>query len=195
MTLGRRTVVLCTTVAGDTQTPPQAFQVDTADSAWESKLETWLKEHTSTPAQKPAHADKQQRTSLPDTSATATATRADATIPHVPPPSARSSYAPPSLFPAIGNRDRDPVLPGPLGSPSAGVDGMLVGPDHPLLQQGPGRVPHARFDPVAPFGPLGPLGPQGPLGGPLGPGRGGGPTGDPDFDDMLPPQPYSHMFS
>lgn len=114
----------------------------------------------------------------------------------------------------IGRSDLDPLplqnQPNPLAPsnlipPNQG-DGMFVGPDHPIFggpfgpgrgQRSPGQTPWggdgylpplgappgARFDPVGPFGGGSPLG---------GPGRqpfGRAPprSGDPDFDEALPP--------
>lgn len=114
----------------------------------------------------------------------------------------------------IGRSDLDPLAiqnqPNPLAPsmlipPNQG-DGMFVGPDHPIFGGafGPGRgqrspsgqtpwggdgylpplgaPPGARFDPIGPFGnaPPGPPGRQ-----PF--GRAPPRSGDPDFDDLLPP--------
>jgi len=113
----------------------------------------------------------------------------------------------------IGRSDLDPLAiqnqPNPFAPsmliPPRQGDGMIVGPDHPIFggafgpgrgQRSPGQTPWggdgflpplgappgARFDPVGPFGgaPLGPPGRQ-----PF--GRAPPRSGDPDFDDALPP--------
>lgn len=172
--LGHRVVVLAAVSSAGTQTATEVLEIDTTSPDWEERLSRWVS----------VQREKPQCTAHPPRLGEAPDTAIMHDVPRIatagPSNTLRPSYAPPPLFPPVGNRDRDPVIPGPFGAPDTGVDGMLVGPSHPLMQ-GPPRVPHARFDPVAPFGPFGP-------------GR-GGPSGDPDFDELLPPQPYSHMFS
>lgn len=168
--LGERIVVVSVLERTGARMPAQTLDVALTGD-WERTVTEWIKHqvdgHTNSPM---GGASESLRATAPRAAAVPQST--------IRPP--LFSHAPPPLFPAVGDRDRDPVIPGPLGTPSrGGDDGMLVGPNHPLMQ-GPHRMPHARFDPVAPFGPYGP--------------GGGSASGDPDFDEMLPPQPYSHMF-
>lgn len=168
--LGERVVVVSALERAGARMPAQTLDVALTGD-WERIVAEWIKRQVDGHAASPVE-------SAPE-SVRATAPRA-AAVPQSTIRHPHLSHAPPPLFPAVGDRDRDPVIPGPLGTPSrSGEDGMLVGPNHPLMQ-GPHRMPHARFDPVAPFGPYGP--------------GGGSASGDPDFDEMLPPQPYSHMF-
>lgn len=118
----------------------------------------------------------------------------------MPPRFGGGSFGPPPLFPG-GQPGRDPG------------GGMFVGPDHPMFRDrfqnpsgpGPGgpwggdgylppggAPPGARFDPITPFGPAGggrgggvAMG-RGRGGGAFG-GRGGRASGEPDFDELLPP--------
>lgn len=109
------------------------------------------------------------------------------------------------LDPFGGMRGRNPFAPPPL-FPSAGGDGMFVGPEHPIFGgafgprggpppgRGPwggdgylppmGAPPGARFDPVGPGNPLGGRGGLGSLGGR---GPAARRSGEPDNDEFMPP--------